>query len=343
MFKFEHIDHLYALALIPVVILFYVGMRYWRKRRLDQLGDRSLVERLMPEASRYKHTVKFLLLLVALSTLIIGWANPQWGTKREKVNRKSIDVFIALDISQSMLAQDIPPSRLERAQKFAQDLVRKLQGERIGVIIFAGNAYLQIPLTTDYGACYQFIGDTNPNMVSAQGTAISDAIELAESSFDPENQNHKALIVISDGENHEDEAMQLARRASNNGLIIYSIGVGTENGSFIPTFVGGRSDFKRDQTGNPVRTKINEKMLEDLASAGNGSYYNLTYDNAQILEDVRNQLNDIEKREFEQRVFSEFESYFQYFIGISLILIVAEFLISYRRSGYMTGRDLFKT
>lgn len=342
MFRFEHGEFLYALAIIPILILFFVWMRYDRKKALRRFGDEGLMAYLMPKLSGYKHTVKFILLMLAVTLLIIGWANPQWGIKKEKVKRKSVDVFIALDISKSMMAQDISPSRLDRAKRFTQSLIQELKGERIGTIIFAGNAYLQVPLTTDYAAAELFIKSANTNMAPSQGTAIVDAIDLAERSFEEENKNHKALIIITDGENHDDEALERAKQANANGLLIFTVGVGTTEGSFIPTIISGRKDYKRDQSGNPVRSKLNETMLNDLAEAGNGSYFNLLSGSDQVGEALRERIDGIEKREFEQRVFNEYESYFQYFIAFGLFLILIEFIISYRKNKYLGDKDLFK-
>lgn len=342
MFRFEHEGHLMALVVLPILILFFALMWRARKRLLSRFADSKLIRQLMPQMSRYKHGLKFALLIFGLAFLIVGWANPQWGTKKETVKRKSVDLFIALDLSQSMLAQDIAPNRLERARKFAQNLVEKLKGERIGVIIFAGNAYLQIPLTTDYVFLRQWLRGANTNMAPTQGTAIADAINMAEQSFEEDNKNHKALILISDGENHDDEALDRAREAYDNGLLIYTVGVGTTEGSFIPTFIGGRADFKRDESGNPVRSALNEAMMEDLAQAGDGEYFNLINAESFIVDALRKKINGMEKREMEQRVFSEYESYFQYFIGIALLLILIEFVISYRKNRYLADKDLFK-
>ncbi|HHH49754.1 MAG TPA: VWA domain-containing protein, partial [Saprospiraceae bacterium] len=244
MFRFENIDHLYALALIPILLAFYFFTRLLRKKKINEFGNIELVQQLMPEASKWKHLIKYVFLMLGLSFLIIAWANPQWGTKKEKVKRKSVDVFIALDISQSMMAEDIRPNRMERARRFAQQLVEELKGERIGTIIFAGNAYLQMPLTTDYAAAALFIKSSNPKMAASQGTAISDAIDLAERTFEEENKNHKVLVIISDGENHDQEALDRAKEAKENGLLIFTVGVGTAEGGFIPTRIGGRADYK---------------------------------------------------------------------------------------------------
>ncbi len=341
MFRFEHAEHLYALGIIPILIIFFLMAWVARKRLLERFADSSLLGALAPEISKYKHIVKFLLLAVALCFLVIGWANPQWGSKKEKVKRKSADVFIALDISRSMLAEDVRPSRIERARKFATRLVDELKGERIGTIIFAGNAYLQMPLTTDYAAAKLFIRSANPDQAPAQGTAIADAIELAERAFQDDNKHHKAIIIITDGENHDEVALTKAREANDNGMLIFTVGVGTPEGGYIPMNVNGRRSFKKDRSGNIVTTKLNQQMLHDLAQAGDGQYFNLV-DGDLVLKTLNNRIDKIEKTEMEQRSFSEFESYFQYFIGFALFLILIEFFISYQRSRLLEGKDLFR-
>ncbi|MEL6924717.1 MAG: VWA domain-containing protein [Bacteroidota bacterium] len=341
MIRFEHTEHLYALALIPILLGIYFFTRYLRKRKLSEFGNLELVEQLMPQASRYKHLIKYVLLMLGLAALIVAWANPQYGVRKEKVKRKSVDVFIALDISASMMAEDVRPSRMDRARRFAQNLVNELRGERMGTIIFAGNAYLQMPLTTDYAAAQLFVKSANPKMAASQGTAISDAIDLAERSFEEENKQHKVLVIISDGENHDQEALDRAKTAAENGLLIFTVGVGTAEGGFIPTRVAGRPDYKRDNSGNPVRSQLNEEMLQQLADAGNGAYFRLS-ESDKIEPALRERIDKVEKRELEQRSFNEYESYFQYFIGLALIFILLEFVISYRKSKWMEGRDIFK-
>lgn len=342
MFRFENIEYLYAFGIIPVLVLFFFLMWYARQRAIRKFGDFALMKRLMPQMSKYKHGIKFTILMVALSFMIIGWANPQWGTKKEKVKRKSVDVFIALDISQSMLAEDISPNRLERAKKFSQKLINELKGERIGIIIFAGNAYLQMPLTTDYAAAELFIRSANTRQAPSQGTAISDAIDLAERSFEQDNKHHKALIVITDGENHDQETIERAREANDNGLLIFTVGVGTPEGAYIPTVYAGQRGIKRDKTGNPVRSQLNETMLNDLAKEGDGVYYNLV-EGDKVVGVLQERIDKVEKRELEQRSFNEYESYFQYFLGIGLFLMLLEFFVSYRKSKWLEGKDLFKT
>ena len=341
-FRFENIDYLYALLLLPIFIVLFWLIQRARKNAFAKFGNSTLLSQLMPAYSKYKHTAKFVLLLFGLSFLIIGWANPQWGTKKEKVKRKSVDVFIALDISQSMMAEDIRPNRMERARRFAQNLVEKLKGDRLGIILFAGNAYLQMPLTTDYAAAQLFLRSANPNQAPAQGTAISEAIDLAEQSFEEDNKQHKAIIIISDGETHDQDALDRAKEAAENGLLIYGIGVGTPSGGFIPTVIGGRSDYKRDKTGNPVKTSLNEQMMKDLSDTGGGFYFNLAGNEVdEVSTALRNSVDQMEKREFEARVFNEYESYFQYFIGIAILFLIAEFVLSYRKNKWLAGKDLF--
>ena len=340
MFRFEQPDHLYAAILIPILIALFVIALLARKRALERFGEHHLIAQLMPKMSRYKHSVKFIFLMLAMAFLVIGWANPQWGARKEKVKRKSVDIFIALDISRSMLARDVPPNRMERAKKFAQNLVEELKGDRVGVIIFAGNAYLQTPLTTDYAAAQLFLKTANPEMAPSQGTAISDAINLAENVFGEDNKAHKALVVITDGENHDEQTLDRARQANENGLMIFSVGVGTTEGDLIPLNYGNRQEYQRDRSGNPVKSQLNEAMLRDLAEAGKGDYFNIRQGDG-VITALRDRINQLEKREFETRAFEEYESYFQYFLAIALLFLIVEFLISYRKNRLLEGKNLF--
>ena len=340
MARFEHIEFLYALFGLPIIVLAFLWMWRQRKSALAQFGETSLVQQLMPQANPHKRTLKMILLLGALLLIIIGWANPQWGSKREKVERKSADIFIALDVSNSMLARDVAPSRLESAKLFTQRLIQKLKGDRIGLILFAGNAYLQMPLTTDYAAAQVFTRSASPEMAPTQGTSFADAINLAEQSFGEDNQHQRALVIISDGENHEPDAIARAKTANENGMIIFTVGVGTKEGEFIPINVRGRQDFKRDNTGNPVRTHFDETALQELAVAGNGSYYSINADQ-QIIDDLSTQLERIEKREMEQRSFTEYESYFQFFLFPAFVLLFIEFMLSFRKNRWLARKDLF--
>lgn len=331
MLRFEYSEHLYALALLPVLLLFF--WLAWRSRRqaIRRFGDSRLMEQLMPEVSPFKHYLKFGLLLLAIALLAIGWANPQYGARLVKYKRKSVDVFIAFDVSQSMLAQDISPSRLGRASRFAQNMVEGLRSERLGLILFAGNAYVQSPVTEDFNAIILALRSANPDMISNQGTNLSEAIALAGQSFEENNKSHKALIIITDGENHDEGALARAAEARENGMLIFTVGVGTEQGSFIPVMEGGREGYKRDQSGNPVMSRLNEAVLRQMAEAGGGSYFNLNGGSQRVLDALKSRIDEMEKRELEQRVFSEYNSYFQWFVGLAILVLLLEFVISYRR------------
>ncbi|MBI5916125.1 MAG: VWA domain-containing protein [Bacteroidetes bacterium] len=340
MFRFEHPTFLYAFALLPLLLLVFWWFWRWRKRAIGRFADSNLAPLLMPDASRWKHRLKFGLVLLALAFLVVGMANPQWGTKREKVKRKSVDVLIALDISNSMYAEDIPPNRLERAKKFAENLVEKLKGERIGLILFAGSAYLQMPVTTDYAAAELFLRSASPDLAASQGTDFGECIGLARRAFQDDNKAHQALVIITDGENHDGSALEEAGKARDEGIIQFTVGVGTEAGGFIPMDVGGRQDFKRDENGQPVRTQLNEPVLKELAEKGGGIYFHIN-DSDAVAEALQTRIDQMEKQELEVRSFSSFNSYFQYFTAIALLLLVVEFLISWRK-GRLEERDIFR-
>lgn len=341
MFRFEHLEHFYALALIPVLTVFFILMRRKRLKALLRFGETDLVNRLMPQVSNVKHQLKFGILMLVFGLLIIAWANPQLGTKREKAKRKASDIIIALDISNSMLSDDVKPSRVELARAFTLDLVQALKGERIGSIVFAGNAYLQMPLTTDYAAAAMFLKSSNPDQAPTQGTAISEAIDVAERAFGEKAKGNKVLIIISDGEDHDSEAIERAKKAKENGLIVFTVGVGSTEGGFMPIDFGGTTDYKRDDKGQPIRTKLNEQMLKDLAAAAaDGDYFNMATTKG-VIEALQNRIEKVEKREMELRSFSEYESYFQYFVLFALVILVFEFMMAYRKSDW-EEKDIFK-
>lgn len=340
MFRFEHPVYLYAFALLPLLALLFLVYWQWRRKAMGRFAGKPLMAQLMPGASKYKHIVKVSLLLLALAFLAVGWANPQWGSKREKVKRKSVDVFIALDISNSMYAGDIAPNRLERAKKFAENLVERMKGERIGLILFAGSAYLQMPVTTDYAAAQLFIRSASPELAGTQGTAIGDAIDLARRAYDEENKAHKALVIITDGEDHDGEALTAAAQARDENIIQFTVGVGTAEGSLIPVTVGGREDYKRDASGQPVRSRLNEEMLLELAQTGGGAYFPISRGD-DVADALEEQINQLEKKELEVRAFTSFNSYFQYFLAAGLFLLTVEFLLSYRKEKWLENKDIF--
>lgn len=325
MFRFEHPDHLYFLMLIPIAMLvIWLGSRI-RKKQMSHFGNPELLESLVNGFSRKRKHSKNILFLSGLLLLIVGWANPQWGAKKEKVKSEGIDLMVAMDISQSMLAEDIAPSRLERAKRFTENLINKFKGNRIGFIVFAGNAYLQVPLTNDYAAATLFVRSANPNLAATQGTALGSAIELAQNAFPPESQQQKVLIILSDGENHDDRLEEQLEKATQNGILIFTIGVGTPEGDMIPVHINGRRDYKRDASGNPVKSRLDQDMLKEIAEKTGGFYANIVAGEDKLFGPLASRIDKIEKRAYEQRSFTSFESYYQYFIFMGLFLLLADF------------------
>lgn len=330
--RFENIEFLYALLLIPLFIGLYIWHRYWKRRVLDEFGEKEVVSRLMPLRSTSNPGWKFALLMLAYIFMVFGIANPQIGSKLEKVERKGSDLVIALDVSNSMLAQDIRPDRLSRAKQALLRLVDKLKGDRIGIVVFAGKAYSQLPITSDYAAAKMFLNTISTEIVPVQGTAIADAISLSMESF-KDDDHGKAIIVITDGENHEGDAVEAAREAAEKGINVYTIGMGLPEGAPIPEFNSRKqlTGYKKDRQGNAIISKLNETMLQQIAAAGNGKFI-LASNRSGGLERILEEINKLEKTEFETKMFSDYEDRFQYLIAIALLMLVLEFFIFERRN-----------
>lgn len=333
MFRFEDISYLYYLGAVPVVALLLVLVYFRRQSLLSKLGELPLVEQLIEGRSGKKWWLKFGLIVSGLLFLIFSAANPQWGTKKEKVMAQSADIFIALDISQSMMAKDISPSRLERAKRWTEKLVENLKGDRLGLIYFAGDAYLQSPLTSDYAAIEVFVRSANTNLAGTQGTAIDEAIELASKAYEKDVQHQRAMVIISDGEDHDQLAVEAARAAAETGMVIYTVGAGTEEGAFVPYINRGVEEYKKDRDGNPVQSKINIDYLQQVANAGNGGFY-LVNQGQEAIDDLKSRLDRLQRREVEQQSFSEYNSYFQYFLFFGLLLCLLEWIIPETKKWY---------
>ena len=340
MLRFGNSEFLWGLILIPILTLFYVWSRIARKRALRRFGSEEILKFLMPFASKSRPMFKFFTLMLALAFVIIGLARPQYGSKLKKVKREGIELIIALDVSNSMMAEDIQPNRLDRAKMAISRLVDKLKDDKIGLIVFAGDAYTQLPITTDYNSAKLFLNSINTQIVPKQGTAIGAAINLAMRSFTPDSKANKAIIVITDGENHEDDAVAAAKSAVENGMVVHTIGMGLPQGSPIPVLRNGAKEYLKDNTGNVVITKLDETMLEQIASAGNGVY--VRANNAQVgLNTLFDEINKLDKTELESLVYSDYEDQFQYFFGIAMILILIEFFILERKNRYLKNIKLF--
>lgn len=340
MFKFEHIQYLWALALIPLMIVIFITIMAIKKKRLQKLGDFSLLLSIMPDVSVTKQTVKFVFYSTALFFLILGIANLQTGSKMQEVKRQGADIMICLDVSNSMMAEDLKPNRLERAKLAIEKMIDKLEGDRLGIIVFAGEAYTQLPITTDYGSAKLFLNAITPNMVPTQGTAIGTAIDKAMESFGTDLGKNKAIVIITDGENHEDDAIKKAEEASKKDVVIHTIGIGSDAGVPIPVYHNGvPSGYRKDREGNTVVTKLNEKLLQDIAAAAEGVYVKAS--NADVgLGAILDKIAELDKKQIESKRYTDYEDQFQWFIGASLILLFIEFLIGERISRWWRKLNL---
>ncbi|MBN2236311.1 MAG: VWA domain-containing protein [Bacteroidales bacterium] len=341
MLRFENIDYLYGWLLIPLFFAFFWLMIIRRKRNLKFLGNIDLVNALMPERSNFKLWLKFSILSLAYFFLIIALANPQIGSKLEEVERKGVDLVIALDVSNSMLAEDIKPNRLERAKRAISQLIDKLEGDRIGIVVFAGKAYMQLPITSDYSAAKLFLSTIDTDVVPTQGTSIGQAIELSLTAF-KENKHEKAIVIITDGEDHDDDPVSAATNALEQTVRVYTIGIGLPEGAPIPEFKNGQQmGFKKDLSGKTVITKLDELTLQKVATAGGGIYVRANNTSAG-LNQVFSEISKMEKQKYETKMFSDYEDRFQYFIALALFLLVLEIFIFEKKSRFAGKIKIFE-
>ncbi len=345
MIHFAHKNILWFLIAVLILLAGYI--LYWqhRKRSLASLGDSWLLDTLMPEASPAAHHWKFVLLFLGTTLLIIAASGPRVGSKLEEVEQKGREIIIALDVSNSMLAEDVKPSRLERSKQMINRMVDRMTNDKIGLIVFAGDSYTQIPITDDYPSVKMFLSGAGPDMVSKQGTAIGSAIKLAVRSFssgqdermEGETRPSQAIVIITDGENHEDDAVGEATKAAEKGIKVYTVGLGDPNGVPVPVRPGSNST-RRDREGQVVVSKLNDKLLMEVANAGNGAY--IAGDRINSLID---ELDQLQRTELKTHVFAEFAERFQYFAGFALLFLLFEFFIRSRKNQYLQRLNLFKT
>lgn len=341
MIKFEDISFLYGLLAIPVFFVMFYLMMLQRKKRIKKLGELKLIKRLMPELPKSKLWWKFGIYTFIYIFIIVGLANPQIGSKLEKVERQGVDLMIALDVSNSMLAEDIKPNRLERAKRAISKLVDQLQGDRIGIVVFAGRAYTQLPITSDYSAAKLFINTIDTDVVPTQGTSIGQAINLSLEAFE-KSDHEKAIIVITDGEDHDDNPVAAAEEAAKNGVSIYTIGIGLPEGAPIPVYSNGKqTGFKKDMSGKTVVTKLDEITLQKVAAAGKGIYVRANNTTAG-LKDIFERINKMEKQKYESRVFSDYEDRFQYFLVLALLVLILEQFVTDKRSKWADKFNIFE-
>ena len=339
MFRFEEPTYLYLLLLLPFLAAFYLYSNYRRRKAIRKFGDPVLMAQLMPDVSKYRPDVKFWLVFAAIGLFAVLLARPQFGSKLETVKRQGVEVMIALDISNSMLAQDVQPSRLEKAKRLVAQLVDKMENDKVGMIVFAGDAFTQLPITSDYISAKMFLESINPSLISKQGTAIGAAINLATRSFTPQEGVGSAVIVITDGENHEGGAVEAAKAAAEKGIQVSVLGVGMPDGAPIP--VEGTNDFRRDRDGNVVVTRLNEQMCQEIAQAGDGIYVRVDTSNA-AQKVIAQEINKMAKADVETQVYTEFNEQFQAVAWIILLLLLAEMLILERKNPLFRNIHLFK-
>ena len=340
MFRFAHPEYLYALVAVPILFVLYLFMTRWKIKARKQFADQTMMDKLSPDFSRSKQLLKLILNLTGISLIIIACANPQIGTRLEEVKREGVDIIIALDVSNSMKAQDIKPNRLERSKQEISRLIDQLQNDRIGMIVFAGQAYVQLPITSDYAAAKLFLSTIDTDIIPTQGTCIGCAIDMAQESFVGNDNKHKALIIITDGENHEEDAVEAAKRAHAAGVIIHTIGMGLPEGAPIPIVRNGMQDFLKDNDGNTVITKLETLTLERIAEEGKGLFVQSS-NNDDGLQKILSQITKMEKKSFGTKQFTDYEDRFQYFLAAGLFLLLLEFTVTNKKSKLIQQLNLF--
>lgn len=324
MFQFQHINNLYALALLPLLVVLFISALYWRKKKLKVLGDEKLVADQIRGFVPGRSTFKFILLTVALAAIIIGWANLRMGDKSEKTERKGVDVVVALDVSKSMLAQDIQPDRLTRAKQLIMRMTDKMKNDRVALVVFAGRSYLQVPLTIDYAAVKMILQNVSPDVVPTQGTVIGEAIDMSLASFTKNERKYKSLIIISDGEDHDEQAIAKTREAADQGVIVHTVGIGSPQGATL--YDADTKSVKLDENGNPVISKLNEEALKSIAGAGHGTY-SLLQNTEEVADKLVNSLANMEQKNLGTVTYTDFTSYFQYFLLAGFLALLIEWLL----------------
>ncbi len=341
MYELEEKVYLYLLGMIPVLVLLFLYLQLWKRKKQREFGDIELVKKLSPERSVFKPILKFVILLLALTGLIFALVNPKIGTKMETIKREGIDIVFAMDVSKSMLAEDVAPNRLEKGKQIVSQIINQLGNDRIGIVAYAGSAFPVLPITTDYGVSKMFLQSMNTSMVSSQGTSLDEAIKLSSTYFDKGNKTSKLLILISDGEDHSEGAAEAAAEANKNGMKIITIGIGTEKGGPIPIKENGVvQSFKRDNNNEVVITKLNQQSLIEIAKATKGGY--IKGDNTkEVLAYIKKALDNIQKTEFEATEMADFQSQFQWFLGVAFALLLLDIFLLERSTSWIKKLNLF--
>lgn len=342
MIQLDEKIYFYLLFIIPVMIVLFLMLQFWKKRTQKKFADLSLLKRLTPDKSDFKSYLKLLLFTLGISFLALGLVNPKIGSKLETVKREGVDIVFAVDVSKSMLAEDIAPNRLEKSKRLVSEIINQLASDRIGIIAYAGQAFPQLPITTDYGAAKMFLQNMNTDMLTSQGTAINEAIELATTYYNDDEQTNRVLFIISDGEDHsENSTLEAVEEAVEEGIRIFTIGVGKSKGAPIPLKRNGVVEsLKKDAQGEVVITKLNEEILEEISDEGNGEYINGS-NTDEAVEFIREELNQMDKTEFEAKQFAEFKDQFQWFLGAGLLFLFLDIFVLDRKTEWLKKLNLF--
>lgn len=330
MFRLEHDTYLFALAFVPLMAVLFFRVLRWKELTITRIGDPALVKQLIADYSPQRFLVKFLMILSAFVLSVIGLANLQRTDQAAQVNRKGVDVMIALDVSKSMMAQDISPNRLQRAKLMIGKLVGSLRDDRVGLVLFAGRAYLQVPLTTDHDAVKMYMSSASPASVPTQGTVIGEALQLCNNAFDDRQRKFKAVVLVTDGEDHDGSAAEAAKQMAEEGVLLHTIGVGTETGANLMD--PDTREWKRNEDGTAVVSRLNERELVELARTGNGSYQ-LLADTDEAVNRVLAEIGSMEKKAITDKSLLSYRSYFPWFLGLAALLLAAEMFFSERKKG----------
>ncbi|MCK5638604.1 MAG: VWA domain-containing protein [Flavobacteriaceae bacterium] len=341
MYQIEEPKYFYLFIFIAVLIVMYLAVAIWKRKKQREFADLALLNKLSPEKSKFKPVLKIIMLALGLSFLILALVNPKMGTKLKTIKRQGVDIVFALDVSKSMLAEDIAPNRLEKSKQIISKIVDKLGSDRVGIIIYAGNAYPLLPITTDHAAAKMFLQNASPDMVSSQGTAINEALKLAKTFFDDDTQTNRFLFIISDGEDHEKNSNKIAKEILNEGIQTFTIGVGTNKGAPIPIKRNGKFiGYKKDNKDEVVITKLNVETLKEIANSGKGKYIygNKTSKTIEFIEEL---LLRADKKEFETKQFSDYKDQFQWFIGLGLLFLVLDIFLLNKKTKWVQKMNLF--
>ncbi len=341
MYQLEQPIYFYILFAIPVIVVLFLLVLVWKKTVQKRFVDKELLKKLSPTRSLFKSVLKILVLCLAIACLSFALVNPKIGTKIETVKREGVDIVFALDVSKSMLAEDIAPNRLEKAKQLITQIINNLAGDRIGIIGYAGSAFPQVPITSDFSSAKLFLSGMNTDMVSSQGTAITQAIEMAETFYDDEEQTNRVLFIISDGEDHQGNISEIAEEAAKKGIRIFTIGVGTVEGGPIPIKENGVLQYyKRDQNNEQVITRLDEEKLEEIAKTTNGEFIDGSNTKA-VVDRVKAILGGMDKKEFEAKQFTDFKDQFQWFLAGALFLLVLDVFLLERKTAWLKKLNLF--